>query len=126
MRARWRANIASSVRMAQSFACPFRISSEVRSSEPSMPCASRQRSRGTFLRKGTASGWIPQVCYSRQRFVVLDAPMCGVIGIHGHDEAANIAYLGMHALQHRGQESAGLVAAEDGKLRRHVAMGLVS
>ncbi len=52
--------------------------------------------------------------------------MCGVFGIHGHDEAANIAYLGMHALQHRGQESAGLVAADDGQLRRHVAMGLVS
>src|SRR3954465_1944289 len=52
--------------------------------------------------------------------------MCGVFGISGHDEAANIAYLGMHALQHRGQESAGLVAAEDGKLRRHVAMSLVS
>jgi amidophosphoribosyltransferase len=52
--------------------------------------------------------------------------MCGVFGIHGHDEAANIAYLGMHALQHRGQESAGLVAVADGKLRRHVAMGVVS
>lgn len=52
--------------------------------------------------------------------------MCGVFGISGHDEAANIAYLGMHALQHRGQESAGLVAADDGRLRRHVAMGLVS
>jgi amidophosphoribosyltransferase len=52
--------------------------------------------------------------------------MCGVFGISGHDEAANIAYLGMHALQHRGQESAGLVAAEDGRLRRHVEMGLVS
>jgi amidophosphoribosyltransferase len=52
--------------------------------------------------------------------------MCGVFGIHGHDEAANIAYLGMHALQHRGQESAGLVAVEEGRLRRHVAMGLVS
>ena len=53
--------------------------------------------------------------------------MCGVFGIHGHDEAANIAYLGLHALQHRGQESAGLVAREDkGRLRRHVAMGLVS
>src|SRR5262245_47384371 len=52
--------------------------------------------------------------------------MCGVFGIHGHDEAANIAYLGLHALQHRGQESAGLVAADDGRLRRHVAMALVS
>jgi amidophosphoribosyltransferase len=52
--------------------------------------------------------------------------MCGVFGINGHDEAANIAYLGMHALQHRGQESAGLVSADGGKLRRHVAMALVS
>src|SRR5262249_18174182 len=52
--------------------------------------------------------------------------MCGVFGIHGHDEAANIAYLGMHALQHRGQESAGLVALDEAKLRRQAAMGLVS
>ena len=51
--------------------------------------------------------------------------MCGVFGIHGHDEAANLAYLGLHALQHRGQESAGLVAGEKG-LRRHVGMGLVA
>jgi len=52
--------------------------------------------------------------------------MCGVFGIHGHDEASNIAYLGMHALQHRGQESAGLVAVDDHRLRRHVAMAHVS
>jgi amidophosphoribosyltransferase len=51
--------------------------------------------------------------------------MCGIFGISGHDEAANIAYLGLHSLQHRGQESAGLVAGND-RLRRHVAMGLVS
>jgi amidophosphoribosyltransferase len=51
--------------------------------------------------------------------------MCGVFGIHGHEEASNIAYLGLHSLQHRGQESAGLVAAE-GRLRRTVHMGLVS
>src|SRR3954464_15643132 len=52
--------------------------------------------------------------------------MCGVFGIHGHDEAANIAYLGLHALQHRAQESAGLVAADDGRRQTHAAMGLVS
>ncbi|MCB9565464.1 MAG: amidophosphoribosyltransferase [Kofleriaceae bacterium] len=54
--------------------------------------------------------------------------MCGIFGIHGHDEAANIAYLGLHSLQHRGQESAGVVARDDkdGRLRRHIAMGLVS
>jgi len=51
--------------------------------------------------------------------------MCGVFGIHGHEEAANLAYLGLHALQHRGQESSGLVAG-DKALRREVAMGLVS
>src|SRR3954469_8173391 len=51
--------------------------------------------------------------------------MCGVFGIHGHDEAANITYLGLHALQHRGQESAGVVAG-DRALRRHVGMGLAS
>ena len=37
---------------------------------------------------------------------------CGVFGVYGHGEAANIAYLGMHALQHRGQESAGVVTTD--------------
>jgi amidophosphoribosyltransferase len=37
---------------------------------------------------------------------------CGVFGIHGHSEAANHAYLGLHALQHRGQESAGIATAD--------------
>jgi len=52
--------------------------------------------------------------------------MCGIFGIYGHEEAANIAYLGLHALQHRGQESAGLVAQSDGQLHRRCSMGLVS
>lgn len=45
--------------------------------------------------------------------------MCGVVGIFGHKEAANLAYLGLYALQHRGQESAGIVAS-DGKQLRYV------
>jgi amidophosphoribosyltransferase len=52
--------------------------------------------------------------------------MCGIFGVYGHDEAANIAYLGLHALQHRGQESAGIVTASEGRLRRIAQMGLVS
>ncbi len=52
--------------------------------------------------------------------------MCGVFGIYGHDEAATITYLGLHALQHRGQESAGIVCVEEGVLHRQVGMGLVS
>jgi amidophosphoribosyltransferase len=52
---------------------------------------------------------------------------CGVFGVFGHPEAANLTYLGLYALQHRGQESAGIVAAApDGKLRVHRDMGLVS
>ncbi len=50
---------------------------------------------------------------------------CGVFGIYDHSEAANIAYLGLHALQHRGQESAGIVTTDGEKLYAHRAMGLV-
>src|SRR5262249_19198066 len=51
--------------------------------------------------------------------------MCGVFGILGHSEAANITYLGLHALQHRGQESAGIVTTTGERLFAHRAMGLV-
>jgi amidophosphoribosyltransferase len=50
---------------------------------------------------------------------------CGVVAIYGHPEAATLAYLGVHALQHRGQESAGVAAADGERLRLHKAMGLV-
>jgi amidophosphoribosyltransferase len=52
--------------------------------------------------------------------------MCGVFGIHGHDEAANIAYLGLHALQHRGQESAGIATLEEGRILVEREMGYVA
>jgi amidophosphoribosyltransferase len=50
---------------------------------------------------------------------------CGVFGIYGHDEAAAHAALGLHALQHRGQESAGIVAYDGGQFHSHRALGLV-
>ncbi|MDX2011617.1 MAG: amidophosphoribosyltransferase [Myxococcaceae bacterium] len=52
--------------------------------------------------------------------------MCGVFGIYGHEEAANLTYLGLHALQHRGQESAGIVTSDGQKLRSYRSMGLVA
>lgn len=52
--------------------------------------------------------------------------MCGVFGIYGHEEAANLAYLGLHALQHRGQESAGIVTSDGQRLRNFRGMGLVA
>jgi amidophosphoribosyltransferase len=51
---------------------------------------------------------------------------CGVVGIYGHPEAAKLAYLGLHALQHRGQESAGISASDNGKMAIYKAMGLVA
>ena len=52
--------------------------------------------------------------------------MCGVIGIFGHPEASNLAYLGLHALQHRGQESAGIVSSDGQHLHWVREMGHVS
>ncbi len=52
--------------------------------------------------------------------------MCGVFGIANHPEAANLTYLGLHALQHRGQESAGVVTSDCGTLHAVRKMGLVA
>lgn len=51
---------------------------------------------------------------------------CGVFGIYGHAESARLAYLGLYALQHRGQESCGIVSSDGAELRSERAMGLVS
>jgi len=51
---------------------------------------------------------------------------CGVFGIFGHPEAANLTYLGLYALQHRGQESAGIASGDGEKLRVSRAMGQVA
>ena len=51
---------------------------------------------------------------------------CGVMAIHGHPEASTLAYLGLHALQHRGQESAGVVSSDGATMHVHKSMGLVA
>lgn len=51
---------------------------------------------------------------------------CGVFGIFGHPEAANLVYLGLYALQHRGQESAGIVSSDGTQIYRAVGMGQVA
>ena len=51
--------------------------------------------------------------------------MCGIVGVYNHPEASRIAYLGLYALQHRGQEAAGIVSADGSKLVAHRRMGLV-
>jgi len=51
---------------------------------------------------------------------------CGIFGIFGHPEAANMAYLGLYALQHRGQESAGIAASDGEQVRVSRAMGYVA
>lgn len=59
---------------------------------------------------------------------ILDKPSenCGVVGIYGDEEAAVNAYLCLHALQHRGQESAGIAVSDGQKVKKKLGMGLVS
>ncbi|MDP1761668.1 MAG: class II glutamine amidotransferase, partial [Deltaproteobacteria bacterium] len=50
---------------------------------------------------------------------------CGVFGIYGHPDAARITYFGLYALQHRGQESCGIVAGDGARVSMHRGLGLV-
>lgn len=50
--------------------------------------------------------------------------MCGIFGVYGHKDAARLTYLGLYALQHRGEESAGIVVYNRGKIGTHKGMGL--
>ncbi|MFA6610420.1 MAG: amidophosphoribosyltransferase [Candidatus Omnitrophota bacterium] len=50
---------------------------------------------------------------------------CGVVGIYGHKDAARLAYLALYALQHRGEESAGIVSFDFKKVHAHKGMGLI-
>ena len=50
---------------------------------------------------------------------------CGVFGVYGHPEAAKLTYFGLFALQHRGQESAGIVSSDGRRVYEHRQMGLV-
>ncbi|MCI5151121.1 MAG: amidophosphoribosyltransferase, partial [Candidatus Electrothrix sp. MAN1_4] len=50
---------------------------------------------------------------------------CGICGIYGHNDAAKLTYFGLYALQHRGQESAGIVSGNGQQMHLHKDMGLV-
>ena len=51
---------------------------------------------------------------------------CGVFAIYGHKEASNLTYLGLYALQHRGQESAGIVSSDGHEVYSYKSMGHVA
>src|SRR6185369_10364779 len=51
---------------------------------------------------------------------------CGIFGIYNHSEASNLTYLGLYALQHRGQEACGIVSSDGTILHAHKSMGLVA
>ena len=70
----------------------------------------------------------PVICSAESRQAMFDTfhEECGVFGIYGHPDAANLTYLGLYALQHRGQESAGIVSTDGKKLYSEKSMGLVA
>lgn len=51
---------------------------------------------------------------------------CGIFGVWGHPDAASVTYFGLHSLQHRGQEGAGIVSNENGKLHGYRDLGLLT
>ncbi|HTF34354.1 MAG TPA: amidophosphoribosyltransferase [Myxococcota bacterium] len=84
---------------------------------PSMKTDGRQKTAG-------APAQVQALLAARARDRFHDE--CGVFGVHGHAEAAHITYLGLYALQHRGQESAGIVASNGHEHLAHRGMGLVA
>ena len=64
--------------------------------------------------------------FQMSRFDEKPREACGVFGIYNHPEAAALTYFGLYALQHRGQESAGIAVAKDMQIIEHKGMGLVS
>src|SRR5260370_39817609 len=63
----------------------------------------------------------PKLAYTDDHF----HDECGVFGVFGHEEASKLTYLGLYALQHRGQESAGIVSSDGIDLHLQRAMGEV-
>src|SRR5436309_13701315 len=76
-------------------------------------------SAGLVKRVGRADGNMHTEDNARPRHY------CGLFGIYGHPNAADLSYYGLFALQHRGQESAGITASDGIDLRTHKGMGLV-
>src|ERR1044071_7580156 len=77
----------------------------------------------------SGSGQTPSVASSSRKWPdMLDKfkDECGVFGIFGHHESANMTYLGLYALQHRGQESAGIAVSDGQIVRVSKAMGYVA
>ncbi len=83
----------------------------------------RQRVEAEIEKGRSPSGSSVSVCSE-----VLDRfhEECGVVGVYGHPEAANLVYLGLCALQHRGQESAGIASSNGQTLLSHRGLGLVA
>ncbi|MEJ5299821.1 MAG: amidophosphoribosyltransferase [Thermodesulforhabdaceae bacterium] len=61
-----------------------------------------------------------------EKFIPSKREECGIFGVYGHEDAAKLTYFGLYALQHRGQESAGIAVSDGGCLRDYRHMGLVS
>lgn len=88
-----------------------------------MRCA-KSAERRPGLCAGACGRTMRGACPKRDTDALREA--CGIFGVFGHPDAVTLTYLGLYALQHRGQEGAGIVYAEDGNLIGHRGVGLVA
>lgn len=65
-------------------------------------------------------------CPPLEFFVPSRREECGIFGVYGHEDASKLIYFGLYALQHRGQESAGIAVSDGSRVRDYKNMGLVS
>src|SRR5579871_6322152 len=92
------------------------------------PGGLRPRSVDTTLANSTRTHVAPVMKTLPVETVPLDKlhEECGVFAIYGHPEAANLTYLGLYALQHRGQESSGIATSDGRQVRCYKDMGHVA
>src|SRR5579872_1324162 len=75
---------------------------------------------------GGERGEFDNIIFDKLKEGIYPKHYCGVFGVYGHPNAAELTYYGLYALQHRGQESAGIVANDGRQFRDYRRMGLVS
>src|SRR5207245_1588605 len=89
-------------------------------------CNKLMQQVGACAKRGPVVGLFRLATHEFERMQHYPKHYCGVFGVYGHPNAAELTYYGLYALQRRGQESAGIVTSDGKQFHTHKGMGLVS